>query len=197
MFMSLLNLFWLFFVPTKGWRHLMQAKYSMHRLYLLHVVPLSLIPPLFIYFAAGNYAGDLLPVLSKSQLLLVAVILFIVELVAVPLMALILRQLAEVADTHASYHDAFTLAAVAPTPLWLVPIVFLIPDMLVGLVALTMALMATVGFIYYGIPSVFRIKERGHAMLLFGAVLTAGIIAWVFLMVATLVVLGSVQNLRI
>lgn len=195
--MSLLNLFWLFFVPTKGWRHLMQAKYSMHRLYLLHVVPLSLIPPLFIYFAAGNYAGDLLPVLSKAQLFLVAVILFIVELVAVPLMGLILRQLAEVADSHPSYHDAFTLAAVAPTPLWLVPIVFLIPDMLVNLVALTMALMATVGFIYYGIPAVFRIKERGHAMLLFGAVFTAGIIAWVFLMVATLVVLGSVQNLKI
>jgi hypothetical protein len=175
----------------------MQAKYSMHRLYLLHVVPLSLIPPLFIYFAAGNYAGDLLPVLSKAQLFLVAVILFIVELVAVPLMGLILRQLAEVADSHPSYHDAFTLAAVAPTPLWLVPIVFLIPDMLVNLVALTMALMATVGFIYYGIPAVFRIKERGHAMLLFGAVFTAGIIAWVFLMVATLVVLGSVQNLKI
>ncbi len=195
--MSLLNLFWLFFVPTKGWRHLIQAKYSMHRLYLLHVVPLSLIPPLFIYFAAGNYAVDLLPVLTKAQLLLVAVILFIVELVAVPLMGLILRQLAEVADAHPSYHDAFTLAAVAPTPLWLVPIVFLIPDMLVGLIALTMALMATAGFIYYGIPLVFRIKERGHAMLLFGAVLTAGIIAWVFLMVATLVVLGSVQNLKI
>lgn len=195
--MSLLNLFWLFFVPTKGWRHLIQAKYSMHRLYFLHVVPLSLIPPLFIYFEAGNYAVDLLPVLSKAQLLLVATILFIVELVAVPLMGLILRQLAEVADAHPSYHDAFTLAAVAPTPLWLVPIVFLIPNMLVGLIALTMALMATVGFIYYGIPSVFRIKERGHAMLLFGAVLTAGVIAWVFLMVATLVVLGSVQNLRI
>lgn len=195
--MSLLNLFWLFFVPTKGWRHLMQAKYSMHRLYLLHVVPLSLIPPLFIYFAAGNYAGDILPVLSKAQLLLVAIILFVVELIAVPLMALLLRHLAEIADVHPSYHDAFTLAAVAPTPLWLVPIVFLIPNMLVDLIALTMALMATAGFIYYGIPSAFRIKERGHAMLLFGAVLTAGIIAWVFLMVATLVVLGSVQNLKI
>ncbi len=195
--MSLVNLFWLFFVPTKGWRHLIQARYSMHRLYLLHVVPLSLIPPLFIYFAAGNYAGDLLPVLSKTQLLLVALILFIVELVAVPLMGLLLRQLAEIAEVHPSYHDAFTLAAVAPTPLWLMPIVFLIPDMLINLLALTMALMATVGFIYYGIPSVFRIKERGHAMLLIGAVFTAGIIAWAFLMVVTLVVLGSVQNLNL
>jgi hypothetical protein len=197
MSMSLVNLFWLFFVPTKGWRHLIQSRYSMHRLFLLHVVPLSLIPPLFIYFAAGNYAGDLLPVLSKTQLFLVAVILFIVELVAVPLMGLLLRQLAEIAEVHPSYHDAFTLAAVAPTPLWLMPIVFLIPDMLINLLALTMAILATVGFIYYGIPSVFRIKERGHAMLLFGAVFTAGIIVWAFLMVVTLVVLGSVQNLNL
>lgn len=195
--MSLLNLFWLFFAPTKGWRQLTQAKHSMHRLYLLHVIPLSLIPPLFIYYGDFNFAASLFPVLSSTKLLIVAIILFIVELVAVPLMALLLRQLAEIADAHPSFHDAFTFAAVAPTPLWLMPIMFLIPNLTVNLLAMTLALMATVGFIYYGIPSVFRIKERGHAMLLFGAVLTAGVVAWVFLMVSTLVVLGSVQNLQI
>jgi len=193
--MSLINLFWLFFVPTKGWRHLMQSRLSMHRLYLLHVIPMSLIPPLFIYCAAGKYAGDLLPVLPNTKLLLVALILFVVELAAVPVMALIIRQLAEVAEIHPTYHDAFTLAAVAPTPLWLAPITFLIPDMTANLIALTMALMATVGFIYYGIPAVFRIKERGHVILLFGAVLTAGVIGWALLMITSLVVLGSVQNL--
>lgn len=193
--MSLLNLFWLFFAPTKGWRHLIQARYSMHRLFLLHVVPLSLIPPLFVYYGNFNFAAGLLPVLSSSKLLIVAVILFLVELVAVPLMALVVRQLAEVADVHPSYHDAFTFAAVAPTPLWLLPIMFLIPDMMIDLLSLTLALMATVGFIYYGVPSVFRIKERGHAIMMFGAVLTAGVVAWVFLMVMTLVVLGSIQSL--
>ncbi len=195
--MSLLNLFWLFFVPTKGWRHLTQSKPSLHRLFLLHVVPLSLIPPLFVYFAAGHYATDLLPVLSPFKLFLVSLILFLVELIAVPAMALILRQLAEIADVHPSYHDAFILAAVAPTPLWLMPIMFLIPNMAINLIALTLALMATVGFIYYGTPVVFKIKERGHAMLLFGAILTAGVVAWVSLMVATLVVLGSVQSLQL
>jgi hypothetical protein len=111
-------------------------------------------------------------------------------------MALVIRQLAEVADISPTYKDAFTLAAVVPTPIWLVPITFLIiPNMMVNLLALTLAMMATVGFIYYGIPIVFRIKERGHAMLMFGAVLTAGLIALGFLMVSTLVVLGSVQNL--
>jgi len=193
--MSLLNLFWLFVVPNKGWRRLVQSKPSMHRLFLLHVVPLSLIPPLFIYYAAGDFAGDLLPVLSSSKLLLVSIILFVVELAIVPIMGLIVRQLAEVAEIHPSYHDSFVLAAVAPTPLWLMPIFFLIPSMLLGLVVLTVALLYTASFIYYGIPAVFHIKERGHAMLLFGAVLTAGTVAWGFLMVATLVILGSVQSL--
>jgi len=110
-------------------------------------------------------------------------------------MALIIRQLAEVAEIHPSYHDAFTLAAVAPTPLWVAPVFFLIPDMFISLLALSLALMLTVGFIYYGTPIVFHIKERGHANLLFGAVLTAGLIGWGFLMVSTLVILGSVQNL--
>jgi hypothetical protein len=116
-------------------------------------------------------------------------------LAIVPVMGLLVRQLAEVAEIHPSYHDSFTLAAVAPTPLWLVPIFFLIPNMLINLLALTLAILFTVSFIYYGIPAVFRIKDRGHAMLLFGAVLTAGLIAWGFLMVSTLVILGSVQNL--
>lgn len=193
--MSLLNLFWMFFLPTKGWRHLVQQRYSIHRLYLLHVIPMSLIPPLFIYYATEIYASGLLPTLSSPKLLLVAIILFVIELAAVPVMALIIRQLAEVAEIHPTYHQAFTLAAVAPTPLWLAPIVFLIPNTVANLIALTMALMATVGFIYYGIFSVFRIKERGHAVLFFGAVLTAGVIGWALLMIITLVVLGSVQNL--
>lgn len=195
--MSLLNLFWLFFAPVKGWRQLMHSKLSIQRLYLTHVIPFSLIPPLMVYAAGSKYAGHLLPVLSGPKLVLVAVILFVIELAVVPVMGLLVRQLAEVAEIHPSYHDAFTLAAVAPTPLWIAPIFLLVPDILVNLVVLTLAIMATVGFIYYGIPVVFRLKERGHAILMFGAVLTAGVVAWGFLMVSTLVVLGSVQNLQI
>ncbi len=194
--MSFLNLFWLFFAPNKGWRRLMQSNLSMHRLYLLHVVPMSMIPALFLYFAGAQYAGGLMPILSPPKLLLIAVILFMFELVAVPVMAMIVRQLAEVAEIHPSYRDSFTFAAVAPTPLWLAPVAFLIlPNTALSLLTLVLAMMATVGFIYYGVPTVFRIKERGHAILMFGAVLTAGLIAWVFLMVATLVILGSVQSL--
>lgn len=194
--MNPLNLFWLFASPAKGWSRLVHSKPSIPRLYLTHVVPFSLIPPLMIYFAGSKYGGQMFPALSDSQLLLVAVILFVVELAIVPVMGVIVRQLAEVAEIHPSYHDAFTLAAVAPTPLWIAPIFLFIPSALLNLVMVSLAMIATVSLIYYGIPTVFRLKERGHAILMFGAVLTAGTVAWVFLMVSTLVVWGSIQNLQ-
>lgn len=194
--MNPLKLFWLFAAPHKGWSYLVHSKPSIHQLYLLHVIPFSLIPALMVYFSGSEYGGHLLPALSSSKLFLVAAIIFIVQLVAVPVMGVIIRQLGEVAEIHPSYKEAFTLAAVAPTPLWLAPIFLVVPSVSVNLVVVSLAMLATAGLIYYGVPVVFRLKEKGRAILMFGAVLTAGVIAWGFLMISTLVVWGSVQNLN-
>ena len=197
--MNPLNLFLLFTTPTKGWSHLVHSKPSIPQLYLAHVLPFSLLPALMVYLAGSKYSGHLVQILplSHEKLLLVAVILFVIELIVVPVMAVIIRQLAEVAQIQPSYREAFTLAAVAPTPLWMAPIFLIIPNVMINLIVMGTALMAAVGLIYYGIPIVFRLKERGHANLFFGAVLTAGVIAWVFLMISTLVILGSMQNLQL
>lgn len=193
--MNPLNLFWLFASPAKGWSHLVHSKPSIHRLYMLHVMPFSLIPPLMVYLAGSKYGGQFFPALPESKLLLIAAIFFVVELVVVPVMGLIIRELGEVAEIQPSYKDAFTLAAVAPTPLWMAPVFLLVPSVLFNLAVLSLAMAAAAGFIFYGIPAVFRLKEEGRAMLLFGAVLIAGVVAWGFLMVSTLVVWGSVQSL--
>lgn len=194
--MNPLNLFWLFASPARGWSRLVHARPSIHRLYLLHVIPFSLIPPLMVYFAGSKYGGQFFPLMGASKLLLVAAIFFLIELVAVPVMGVIIRQLGEVAEIHPSYKDAFMLAAVAPTPLWMAPVFLLVPSVMLNLLVVALAMMAAAGLIYYGIPSVFRLKEKGHAMLLFGAVLIAGVVAWGFLMVSTLVVWGGVQSLQ-
>ena len=193
--MNPLNLFWLFRSPVKGWSHLVHSKPTILQLYLTHVVPFSLLPPLMIYFAGSKYWGHMIQFLTGEKLLLVVVILFLIELLVVPVMAVIVRQLAEVAEIHPSYRNAFTLAAVAPTPLWMAPIFLIIPNVIVNLFVILMALMATAGLIYYGIPVVFRLKDKGHAILMFGAVLTAGLVAWIFILISILVILGSVQSL--
>ena len=194
--MNPLTLFRLFFTPTRGWQDLMQNKPTMPRLFLLHVIPFALIPPAMIYVAGNNHGEMFLGLLSDSKLVMVAIAFFFVQLVVVPAMASIVRQLAEIADAHPPYKDAFILAAVAPTPLWMAPIFLVVPDILVNIAITSLAMMASAGFIYFGIPVVFKIKEQGHALLLFGAILMAGVIAWGFLMVCTLMVWGSVQNLQ-
>jgi len=194
--MNPMTLFKLFFKPTVGWEALIASQPSMHRLFLLHVIPFALIPSVMIYIAGTKQTLMFFDLLPGNKLVLVSLILFLVQLVVVPVMATILRQLAEVADSHPSYRQAFILAAVAPTPLWMAPVFLIVPDMMVNILVTTLAMMASAGFIYFGIPTVFKIKEQGHVYLLFGAILVAGVIAWGFLMVCTLVVWGSVQNLN-
>lgn len=194
--MNPLTLFRLFLTPTKGWEDLMQSQPSIHRLYLLHVIPFALIPPLMIYIAGSQHNQVFFDLLPGNKLIIVSIAFFLVQLVVVPAMASIVRQLAEIAEVHPSYREAFILAAVAPTPLWMAPLFLVVPSLLVNMFITSLAMMAAAGFIYYGVPTVFKIKEQGHALLLFGAILMAGVIAWGFLMVCTLMVWGSVQNLR-
>jgi hypothetical protein len=194
--MNPFKLFWLFFTPTKAWQELMQSPPSVHQLYLLHVVPFSLIPPVMIYIAGNRHNTLLFDLLPGNKLTIIAVAIFIVQLVAVPVMAMIIRQLAEIIEIHPPYKDAFIVAAIAPTPLWMAPLFLIVPDILVNIAITSWAMMASAGLIYYGIPAVFKLKEPGQALLLFGGILMAGVIAWGFLMVCTLVVWGAVQNLQ-
>lgn len=194
--MNPFKLFWLFFTPTKAWQELMQGPPSLHQLYLLHVVPFSLIPPVMIYIAGNRHSTLFLDLLPGNKLVIVAVAFFIVQLVAVPVMAMIIRQLAEIIEIHPLYKDAFIVAAIAPTPLWMAPLFLIVPDILVNIAITSWAMMASAGLIYYGIPAVFKLKEQGQALLLFGGILMAGVIAWGFLMVCTLMVWGAVQNLQ-
>jgi hypothetical protein len=194
--MNPLTLFSLFATPAKGWGRLVRSKPTISSIFFLHVIPFSLIPPLMLFLAGGKYGGQFFPSMNSSKLLLIGMVFFLVELAVVPVMATLIRQLGELGEIHPSFKDSFIIAAVAPTPLWMAPIFLLVPNALVNVVVIAMALMATAGLLYYGIPVVFRMKEQGHATLVFGAVLIAGTVALGFLMVCTLVVWGSIQNLQ-
>ena len=141
--MNLTTLFKLFWSPTAGWQELLDTRPSIPRLFLLHVVPLACIPPLMIFFASKSTDAFLLvDILPPHKLALVGLIFFMIQLMAVPMMALIIKQLGEIANIQPSYQSAFTLAAVAPTPLWLSALILLIPNFLVLVSLGTLALMA-------------------------------------------------------
>jgi hypothetical protein len=115
----------------------------------------------------------------------------------VALMALIIKQLGEVVNIKPSFQSAFTLAAIAPTPFWVYALLLVLPNLLVLVTFGSLALMASFGLIYYGLPLVFDIKGKDNAVMYFGGIMIAGVIALAFLMLSTLVIMGSLQNLSI
>jgi hypothetical protein len=41
--------------------------------------------------------------------------------------------------------------------------------------------------IFYTVPSILKVEEEGHAILLSGSILAAGLVAWVAMMFLTLI----------
>jgi hypothetical protein len=194
--MNPVTLFKLFFMPTKGWQDLLSTQPSIPRLFMLHVIPFSLIPSLMIYIAGMNNSFPLLEIMPSSNMLLVAVSFFVIQLIAVPIMATVLRQLGEVAEVHPNYKDSFILAAVAPTPLWLAPVFLIVPNILFILAIFTLAMMAAFGIIFYGLPTVLNVRDEGRALFYFGGIVMAGMVASAFLFLCVLVIWGSLQSLQ-
>jgi hypothetical protein len=96
------------------------------------------------------------------------------------------RMLAEWVDRKPAFEDAYKLAVVVPMPLWLVPLLLFIPSFIVNITAMAAALILSSMLIYYSVPAILKVKEKGHAILLSGSILSAGMVAWALMMYITL-----------
>ena len=184
----------LHFPHFHGWDYLARSHMPVARMFLLYALPLSLVPPLMIYYAGINYGGELLPEFTRSQLQSIGVVFFLVETAMLFLIATIIRRLGEVIDIKPSYEDAFKLAVIAPTPLWLAPLAMFIPSFVVNLTVGALAILATGSLIYFGVPAIFKIEEKGHAVLLSGTIYAAGLVAWAAMMYLTLITWSLVTS---
>ncbi|MBI4986029.1 MAG: DUF1282 family protein [Rhodocyclales bacterium] len=180
------------FSHEEGWSWLMRIHPTVTRLYLSYVVPLSLIPPVMLFYAWYAYRDAMFAEISMGVMLSMCVIFYVVELVMVPVMGAVLRRVGEVADLDLPYQDAFAMAAVAPTPLWIAPLFLFVPSLLLNSLVLALALLGSGMLIYQGVPKVFRVDDEGKSLLLAGSVIAAGLVAWVAMMVLAFVLWGFV-----
>jgi hypothetical protein len=176
----------------EGWDWLMRLHPSVARLFFLWVVPMSLIPPAMLLYAWSAYSDAPLLEISRDQAFALAAIFFVTELAMVPIMAKVIQSIGEVADAHPPYHDAFTLAAVVPTPLWIMPVALFVPSLVVQALAMAIALGASAMLIYQGVDRTFGVEEEGHSLLIAGSVLAAGLVGWVLMMGLAFVSWGAV-----
>ena len=176
---------------AEGWDWLMRIHPSVARMYLTYVVPMSIIPPAMLIYASRTYTDIPMLQISADKALFIAAVFFITELIMVPIMGRVVQSIGNVADAHPPYHDAFALAAVVPTPLWLAPLALFIPNLYFSMLVMLLALGASAALIYQGVDRVFGLEDEGKTLLVAGSVFAAGLVAWVSMMGLAFVTWGA------
>jgi hypothetical protein len=171
----------------EGWDLFTHGHLPVMQLFLYLTLPLSVIPPVMIYYAGLAYGGVTLPALNASQLQIICAVLFMAELAMTFVVAYVIQSLGEVIEIRPDYADAYKLAVLVPIPLWVAPLFLFVPNFILNLTVGAFALLISGRLIFYAVPQILKVKVRRHATLLSGAVLAAGLVAWSAMMYITLV----------
>lgn len=172
--------------PSSGLVTLTRSHISVLKLFFLYAVPLSVLPPVMLYYAGVTYGGRLLPALSSAQLQLIGAVFFMAELAMTFLVAYVVQRLTEWVVSKPDFEDAYKLAVVVPTPLWLASLFLAIPSFMLIATAVAVALILSATLIYYTVPAFLNIEDKAHASMLFGLILAIGMAAWAMMLYLTL-----------
>lgn len=198
--MSLMSLPKMMVSDSEGWSDIRRIHPSVQKLMLYFVAPMSLLPPLMHAYSQLIYPGTvfprLAPLLTMKEALAVGGAFFLIELATVVLMGYYIQQLAEAASVRTDYESAFTLAAIAPTPLWLASLMLFVPSLWANLTVAALAWVACVALIRHGVHPVFQLGDEPRARKLANAIVVLGVAAWIALMVVLVLLLGMLVGLR-
>lgn len=169
------------------WDTFTRTHLSTMKLFFEYALPLSIIPPAMIYYSGVTYRGGLLPELSVTQLQGVGIVFFLAELAMTFVFAYVIQQLCKWVEAKPAFEDAYKLALVVLTPLWLAPLFMFIPSFMFNLMIGSAALILSGMLIFYSVPPILKVEEKGHALLLSGSILVAALVGWAAMMLLTLV----------
>jgi Yip1 domain len=160
---------------------------SVMKLFFLYALPLSLVPPVMIHYSGDKFAGNLLPMLSNMQLLATCVIFFVAELAMTFLAAYVIQRMGQAIKRRPVFEDAYKVAVIAPTPLWLAPLFLFIPSVIVNATILAVALIISGILVFYNAATILKVEDEGQAILMSGTIVAIGMAAWAVMMYLTLV----------
>lgn len=179
--MSLLNYTKMPFSFNDGWDEVGAAHPSVFKTFLLLVLPFSLIPPAMLLYAGSHHASLYLMDSTYSRWQEVALVFLLAELLTVPLMGWIIKNIAAVHKLPVDFKDAFLLAAIVGVPMWLSSIGLLIPNLWLMIGIVVLGFLVAVSLLYHGTYSILKMDEQIEAQSMSFAAFSAGAIVWVFL----------------
>lgn len=194
------NLHKMFCSYHEGWQELVQMHASAARLFTAYVMPMSLIPPMMFLYSMlvtpNATSPPLMPELAPGEALVVAAVFYLASLAMVAVMASLIQQMGEVIEVKPAFAEAFLLAAVAPSPLWLSSLVLFIPLTWLNVAVVTVAWAGSAALIYHGVYPLLGLEDRSKAYVMASFVLAAGVIAWIALLAVFARSLSVVIGLR-
>lgn len=194
------NLPKMFYSYREGWADVIQVHPTVTKLLTTFVMPMSLIPPAMLLYSMlvtpGAVFPELAPPISAGEAIGAAVAFYLAELAMVALMASIIQQMGDVVDCTPDYPDAFLLAAIAPTPLWLSALALFVPSAWFVGIVVAAAWVASAALIYHGVYPLFKLDDPSKARVMGSFVLTTGIIAWFALLVVLALAMSMIVGLR-
>lgn len=184
--MSTLHIPQMFTRSHKGWDEIAGIHPSVVKLFIFLVTPLSLVPPMMLEFVGRQGILGSLPYAGAQNWNVAVAVFLIAELLTVPLMAGGIRFMAAVREVKCDYHDAFTLAAIAPVPLWLSSLGLFTGNMAVAIGVALVGLAASVVLIFRGVEGILKVEEDVVAFDIAYRVTALGMFAWIVLLLIVL-----------
>jgi hypothetical protein len=169
-----------------GWSELEKLHPAILNAFVFVVLPLSLIPPAMLYYAGTNYGNEFVVGYGSKPWGLIAGVFFLAEMLTFIGMGWFIKQFAENRKVKIDNHDAYLLAAIAPIPLWLSAFSLFSTNMAINVAVSVIALAGSCGLIYHGVFALCHMHEEIKAMSITYAVISAGLAAWVLLLLVVI-----------
>ena len=134
------------------------------------------------YYAGTHYGEAFADGFGSKPWAAIAIVFFLAEMITFLGMGWFIEQVATVHKVQISTHDAFMLAGISPTPLWLSSLALLVPSFAFNAIVVLMALAASCSLIYHGVSALCHMREETTAAAITQTVMGAGVTAWALLM---------------
>lgn len=171
----------LVFSSGKAWSELDRAKPSIAKVFVLLVLPLSLLPPIMLYHAGSQHGAAFFPNAPAEPWGLLAITFFLAEMATFGAMGWAIKALSANHDAEINLHDAYLLAAIGPVPMWLSSLSLFVPSVAFCIAASLVALSISAAIIYHGTLALCHMHDEVIAANIAVEVVAAGGLAWLFL----------------
>lgn len=166
----------------EGWFRFDKLPPWLQGLFVILVLPLSLLPPVMLYRAGTGYGDLFVPGYGGKAWGAVAVAFFCMEMLTLAGTGWLTRQVAATYKASMSRRDSYVLAIVAPVPLWLSSLSLLVPSLALSVTMFLLGLAAACALIYHGVFSICRLREELTAAAIMQTVMGVDLAAWAFLL---------------